>query len=224
MSTETAGAPAGADTAATTSAGAARGLLASRLLASRLFWAGYGTVLAVMGNRLWAWPLSGVQVLELAGTIVLFAALAQPVTGRPVLTAIRWHHLVWAHRNTLLPGAFVILVAAEKPPAWAAGVDALLLAGYLLLTDALSLPPSVMRRIASPLSLLALTAAAVGVTGLLALPASAGAYRPILAAVGAATALAAGVATAFGSAEERRVGSPAGPNAETGPKKARDRS
>jgi hypothetical protein len=195
---------------AETSNTADAGTAATRgLLTNRLFWAGYGTALAVMGTRLplWTWPPDTVQPLELAFTIVLFAALAQPYTGRPVLTSVRIHHLAVAHRNTLLPGAFVILVATEKPPAWAAGVDALLLAGYLLLIDALTVPAGVLRRIASPASLLALAALIAGATALVALPASAGAYRPILAAAAAAAALGAALATAFGSAEERRVGS-----------------
>lgn len=226
---------ASAETAADTSGAAAdegRGSVAGgtgtvrRLLTSRAFWAGYGVLMAVMGTRLpmWSWPPAADQVAELAFAVVAFAALAQPYTGRPVLASMRLHHMAAAHRNTLLVGAFVTLVAGEKPPSWAAAVDALLLAGYLLMADALTVPAGVMRRLASPGFLLALAALIAGATALVAIPSSAGSYRPILAAAGAAAALAAALATAFGSAEERRVGSAGEPNAETGPRRARDRS
>ena len=179
------------------------------LLISRTFWAGYGIALAVMGTRLplWTWPPQGGQVIELTFCAVVFAALAQPYVGRPVLASMRFHELALVHRNTLLPGAFVVLVACEKPPVWAAGVDALLLAGYLVLIDALTIPPHVRQRIASPAFLLALVAAVAGSTALLSLKAAGGSYRPVLAAVAAAAALGAALVTAFGSAEERRVGS-----------------
>jgi hypothetical protein len=196
------------------------------LLASSTFWAGYGVALAVMGTRLplWSWPPRGGQVLELAFCAVVFAALAQPYVGRPVVASMLFHNLAMAHRNTLLPGAFVVLVACEKPPAWAAGVDALLLAGYLVLTDALTIPPHVRKRIASPAFLLALVAVVAGSTALLSLKATDGSYRPVLVAAAAAAALGAALATAFGRAEVRRVGSAGDPNADTGPKNARDRS
>lgn len=196
------------------------------LLAGRTFWAAYGVAMAVMGTRLplWSWPPRPGQIFELSFCTVVFATLAQPYVGRPVLASMRLHNLARVHRNTLLPGAFVILVACEKPPVWAAGVDAALLAGYLVLTDALTVPPHVLRRIASPAFLLALAAVIAGATALVALPAADGSYRPVLAAVAAAAALGAALATAFGRAEERRVGSAREPNAETGPKRARDRS
>ncbi|MEY9907342.1 hypothetical protein ABIA35_003571 [Catenulispora sp. MAP12-49] len=179
------------------------------LLATRGFWAGYGVAMAVMGVRLpmWSWPPQTDQVVVLLFATVIFAALAQPYTGRPVLASMRMHHMALAHRNTLLVGAFVILVAVGKPQAWAAGVDALLLAGYLVLTDALTVPPRVLKRIASPAFLIALVAVIAGATALVALPAADDAYRPILVAVAGAAALGAAMATAFGSAEERRVGS-----------------
>jgi len=179
------------------------------LLVSRTFWAGYGVALAVMGTRLplWSWPPQGGQIAELAFCAVVFAALAQPYVGRPVLASMHFHDLAVVHRNTLLPGAFVVLVACEKPAAWAAGVDALLLAGYLVLTDALTVPPHVRKRIASPAFLLALVAAVAGATALLSLNATDGTYRPVLVAAAAAAALGAALATAFGRAEERRVGS-----------------
>ena len=188
-----------------------------RLIASRTFWAGYGAVLAVMGTRLpmWSWPPTGRQVGGLLVTVVVFAALAQPYTGRPVLGSMRAPRVALVHRNTLLVGGFALLVAGGKVPPWAAGVDALLLAGYLVLIDALTVPAAVLRRIASPAFLLALAALVAGATALVALPASAGSYRPVLSAAAAAAALGAAVATAFGtgsrtgfgSAEERRVGS-----------------
>jgi hypothetical protein len=195
-------------------------------LAGRWFWSLYGVLLAVMGTRLpmWTWPPHPGQVVELVFCAAAFAGLAQPYLGRPVLPAMRLHELAVVHRNTLLVGAFVVLVACEKPPAWAAGVDALLLAAYLVLTDVLTVPPRVLRRIAAPAFLLALTAVIAGTTALIGLPASGGSYRPALAAIAAAAALGAAVATAFGNAEERRVGSPGEPHAETGPKEARDRS
>jgi hypothetical protein len=196
------------------------------LLINPTFWAAYGVVMAAMGTRLpmWSWPPKAGQVLELAFCVVVFAALAQPYTGRPVLASMRIHHVATVHRNTLLVGGFVVLVACEKPQAWAAGVDAVLLAGYLLLTDSLTVPPGVRRRTASPVFLIALVALIAGATALVALPASSGAYRPVLVAVAAAAAVGAALATAFGSAEQRRVGSAGEPKAETGPKKARDRS
>ncbi|MEY9860976.1 hypothetical protein ABH935_006614 [Catenulispora sp. GAS73] len=179
------------------------------LLVSPLFWAAYGIVMAVMGTRvpMWSWPPKAESVLELAFCVVVFSALAQPYTGRPVLTSMRIHHVATVHRNTLLVGAFVVLVACEKPQAWAAGVDAVLLAGYLLLTDVLTIPPGVLRRTASPVFLITLAALIAGATALVALPASSGAYRPVLVAIAAAAAVGAALATAFGSAEERRVGS-----------------
>ena len=179
------------------------------ILTSRTFWAGDGIVLAIMGTRLpmWSWPPKSGQVIELLFCAVVFPALAQPYVGRPVLAAMRVHQIAGVHRNTLLVGAFVTLVACEKPQAWAAGVDALLLAGYLVLTDSITVPLRVLRRIASPAFLLALVAVIAGTTGLVALPATSGSYRPTLVAVAAAAALGAAVATAFGSAEERRVGS-----------------
>ncbi|MEY9935352.1 hypothetical protein ABH926_010033 [Catenulispora sp. GP43] len=179
------------------------------LLASRGFWAGYGVLMAVMGARLpmWSWPPHAGQLVELLFAAVMFAALAQPYTGRPVLASMRMHHMALAHRNTLLVGVFVALVASGKPQAWAAGVDALLLAGYLVLTDALTVPPRVLKRIASPAFLITLVAVIGGATALVALPAADDAYRPLLVAAAGAAALAAAMATAFGSAEERRVGS-----------------
>jgi hypothetical protein len=47
-----------------------------------------------------------------------------------------------------------------------------------------------------------------GATALLSLKAADGSYRPVLVAAAAAAALGAALATAFGRAEERRVGSP----------------
>ena len=173
------------------------------------FWAGYGLAMAVMGTRLpmWSWPPDPGQVVELVFCAVAFAMLAQPYVGRPVLASMRLHHLASVHRNTLLPGAFAVLVACEKPPAWAAGVDALLLAGYLVLTDALTVPPRVLRRIASPAFLVALAAVIAAATALVSLPAASGTYRPVLVAAAAAAALGAALATAFGKGEQRRVGS-----------------
>lgn len=178
-------------------------------LAGRWFWSAYGVLMAVMGTRLplWTWPPHPGQVVELVFCTGAFAVLAQPYLGRPVLPAMRLHHLAAVHRNTLLAGAFVVLVACEKPPAWAAGIDALLLAGYLVLTDVLTVPPRVLKRVAAPAFLLALAALVAGSTALIGLPASDGTYRPALVAVAAAAALGAAVATAFGTAEERRVGS-----------------
>lgn len=179
------------------------------LLTSRLFWAGYGVLMAVMGTRLpvWSWPPPPDQIVLLAFCGPVFAALAQPYVGRPVLAAMRVHHVALAHRNTLLTGGFVMLVACERPPAWAAGIDALLLAGYLVLTDVVTVAPGILRRTASRPFLLTLLAVIAGATALVALPASSGAYRPILAAAAGAAALGAALATAFGSAEVRRVGS-----------------
>ena len=191
------------------------------LLTSPLFWAGYGVLMAVMGTRLpmWSWPPPPDQILLLGFCVLVFAALAQPYVGRPVLAAVRVNHVAIAHRNTLLTGGFVMLVACEKPPAWAAGVDALLLAGYLVLTDVITVPPGVLRRTASPAFLLLLLAVIAGATALVALPSSSGAYRPILAAAAGAAALGAALATAFGRAEVRRVGSTGQPKAETVPDK-----
>lgn len=178
-------------------------------LAGRWFWSGYGILLAVMGTRLpiWTWPARSEQVVEVVFCAGVFAVLAQPYLGRPVLPSMRLHHLATVHRNSLLVGAFVVLVACEKPPAWAAGVDALLLAGYLVLTDLVTVAPRVLKRIAAPAFLLALVALIAGSTALVGLPPSGGSYRPALVAIAAAAALGAAVATAFGNAEERRVGS-----------------
>ena len=179
------------------------------LLTSPLFWAAYGVVMAAMGTRLpmWSWPPDLGQVVELAFCAGVFAVLAQPYTGRPTLASMRIHYVAAAHRNTLLVGAFVVLVACEKPQVWAAGVDAALLAGYLLLTDSVTVPPGVLRRTASPAFLIALAALIAGTTALVAVPASSGAYRPVLVALAGATAVGAALATAFGSAEQGRVGS-----------------
>ena len=179
------------------------------LLQRPTFWAAYGVVMAVMGTRLpmWTWPPKFGQVVELAFCVVIFAALAQPYTGRPVLMSMRIHNVAIVHRNTLLVGGFVVLVACEKPQAWASGVDAALLAGYLLLTDSLTIPPGVLRRTASPAFLIALTALIVGATALVALPATSGTYRPVLVAVAGAAAVGAALATAFGNAGGQRVGS-----------------
>lgn len=179
-------------------------------LASRWFWSAYGILLAVMGARLpmWTWPARSEQVVELVFCAGVFAVLAQPYLGRPVLPSMRLHHLATVHRNSLLVGAFVVLVACEKPPAWAAGIDALLLAGYLVLTDMVTVAPRVLKRLAAPAFLLALVALIAGTTALIGLPPSSGSYRPALAAIAGAAALGAAVVTAFGNAEERRVGSP----------------
>jgi hypothetical protein len=179
------------------------------LLTNRAFWAGYGVVMAVMGTRLAVWdgPPSGGRIVGAALCAVLFAALAQPYLGRPVLASMRLHHIARVHRNTLLVGLFVLLVAGQKPPVWAAGVDALLLAGYLLLIDAISVPPAMLRRIAAPAFLLGLAVLIAGTTALVALPASTAAYRPVLVAAAALAALGAALATAFGSGDARRVGS-----------------
>jgi hypothetical protein len=179
------------------------------VLTSRVFWAGYGVVMAAVGARLpaWDWPPSVDKIVVLAVCALVFAGLAQPYLGRPVPASMRLHHVALVHRNTLLVALFVAVVAAQKPPAWVAGLDALVLAGYLLLTDAITMPAAMLRRIASPASLLALAGLIAGATALVGLPASTAEYRPILVAGAAAAALGAAVATAFGSGEERRVGS-----------------
>ncbi|MFL6116081.1 MAG: hypothetical protein ACJ786_32720 [Catenulispora sp.] len=172
-------------------------------------WAGYGVLLAVMGSGLpfGNWPPDVPHLAELGFTAVLFATLAQPYQGRPVVTTMRLHRLARVHRNTLLVGAFVLLVASNPAPAWAAGIDALLLTGYLVLLDLIAMPAATARRLLSPAFLAGLAALIAGATALAALPASDAAYRPVLAAVAAAAALAAVVATAFGRGERRRVGS-----------------
>jgi hypothetical protein len=179
------------------------------LVTNRTFWAGYGAAMAVMGTRIPVWdgPPSVGRIVATALCAVVFAALAQPYLGRPVLVSHRLHHIARVHRNTLLVGLFVLLVAGQKPPAWAAGVDALLLAGYLLSIDAISVPPAMLRRIAAPLFLLGLAALIAGTTALVALPASTAGYRPMLVAAAAVAALGTALATAFGSGEQRRVGS-----------------
>jgi hypothetical protein len=179
------------------------------LPANLAFWAGYGVLMAVMGSGLpfWSWPPDLPHVLDLVFCAVVFAILAQPYQGRPVVTAMRLHRLARVHRNTLLVGAFVVLVATNPAPAWAAGVDALLLAGYLVLLDMISMPAVTARRLLSPAFLAGLAALIAGATALVALPASDSAYRPVLVAVAAAAALGAVVATAFGRGERRRVGS-----------------
>jgi hypothetical protein len=178
------------------------------LITTRMFWAGYGVAMAAMGTLpAWSWPPNAGQVVELIFNVLVFAVLALPYVGRPVLESMRLHHIALVHRNTLLVALFVVLVASARPPAWAAGIDALLLAGYLLLIDALTLPPAVLRRTASPVFLLGLAALVGGATALVALPASSGVYRPVLVAAAGAAAFGAALATAFGSAGERRVGS-----------------
>jgi hypothetical protein len=176
---------------------------------NRPFWGVYGAAMAVMGSGLpfWTWPPDFTRVGILLFSLPASMLLAQPYLGRPVVSAMRLHRLAVVHRNTLLVGLFALLVATYRPPAWAAGVDALLLAGYLLLMDVVSIPAATLRRLASPVLLIGLTALIAGSTALVALPASDASYRPALAAVAAAAALAAAVATAFGRAEARRVGS-----------------
>ena len=190
--------------------GPGTGLGAGAVLpANRPFWAGYGVLMAVMGSGLpfWSWPPGLSRVADLVFCTVVFAILAQPYQGRPVVTAMRLHRLARVHRNTLLVGAFVLLVASNPAPAWAAGVDALLLAGYLVLLDVISMPVATVRRLLSPAFLAGLAALIAGATALVALPASDSAYRPVLVAVAAAAALGAVVATAFGRGAQRRVGS-----------------
>ncbi|GAA1994740.1 hypothetical protein [Catenulispora subtropica] len=176
---------------------------------NRPFWAGYGVAMAVMGVGLpfWTWPPDFTDVFVLLAAVGTFMLLAQPYLGRPVVASMRLHRLAVVHRNTLLVGLFAVLVATHQPPVWAAGVDAVLLAGFLLLMDLVSIPAATLRRLVPPVLVIGLAALIAGSTALVALPASDASYRPILAAVAAAAALAAGVATAFGRAEARRVGS-----------------
>lgn len=176
---------------------------------NRAFWAGYGAAMAVMGSGLpfWDWPPRDADVVVLAFCVTVFSFLAQPYLGRPVVPAMRLQELAAVHRNTLLVGMFCVLVATKQPPLWAAGVDAALLAGFLLLMDMVSIPAATLRRLLSPALLLGVAALVAGATALVALPGSDAAYRPVLAAVAAAAALTVGVATAFGRAGGRRVGS-----------------
>ncbi|NUP54163.1 MAG: hypothetical protein HOW97_43630 [Catenulispora sp.] len=179
------------------------------LIGSRMFWAGYGAVLAAMGSGVpfWDWPPRISDVVVLVLNVAVFGFLAQPYLGRPVVTAMRAYRLAVVHRNTLLVGLFCVLVAVKEPPAWAAGVDAVLLAGYLLLLDVVHIPAATLRRLLSPALLLGVAVLIGGSTALVSLPASDAAYRPILAACAAGAALAAAVATGFGRGSGRRVGS-----------------
>jgi hypothetical protein len=176
---------------------------------NRPFWAAYGMAMAVMGSGLpfWSWPTEPARLTVLVFSIGAFAFLAQPHLGRPVVSSMRVHNLAIVHRNTLLVGLFVLLVASYQPPAWAAGVDALLLAGYLLLLDLVTIPTTTFRRLTSPAVVIVLAALVIGSTALIAIPATDASYRPLLAALAAATALAAALSTAFTRAETRRVGS-----------------
>lgn len=179
------------------------------LIGSRTFWAGYGAALAAAGSGVpfWDWPPRVSDLVVLVFGVTVFGFLGQPYLGRPVVPAMRVHRLAVVHRNTLLVGLFCVLVAAKQPPAWAAGVDATLLAGYLLLLDVVNIPAATLRRLLPPALLLGVAVLIGGTTALVALPASDAAYRPVLAAVAAGAALAAAVATAFGRGAGRRVGS-----------------
>ncbi|GAA2059397.1 hypothetical protein GCM10009839_82160 [Catenulispora yoronensis] len=179
------------------------------VLTNRLFWALYGVAMAVMGSGLpfWDWPPSSTDVEVLVFCTLVFAGLAQPYAGRPVVAAMRVHRLAAVHRNTLLIALYVTLVATKQPPLWAVAVDAALLCGYLLLIDAVTVPLATLRRLASPPLLAGTAALTAGAVALVALPGSDAAYRPVLAALAGAAALTAAVATAFGRGETRRVGS-----------------
>jgi hypothetical protein len=179
------------------------------LTVNRTFWSAYGAAMAVMGSGLpfWDWPPRDTDVAVLVFCAVVYPFLAQPYLGRPVVAAMRVHQLALVHRNTVLVALYCVLVATKQPPLWAVGVDAALLAGYLVLMDVVTIPAATLRRLLSPALLLGVAALVAGATALVALPGSDAAYRPVLAAGAAAAALAAGVATAFGRAGGRRVGS-----------------
>src|SRR5260221_7403079 len=152
------------------------------LLTSPLLWVLWGLAMAAMGVRLpeWTWPPDGGRIAGLTTCAVAAAVLARPYPGRPVVSSASWHHTLVVHRNTLLSAGFVVLVANEPPKVWEAGVDAALLAGYLLLVDAATMPAPALRRIANPPFLLGLAALIAVSTALIALPGSSSTARKLV--------------------------------------------
>jgi hypothetical protein len=175
--------------------------------------------MAAMGVRVpeWTWPPGAARLVGFTACAVAGAVLARPHTGRPVIDSARWHNVLLLHRNTLLSAGFVVLVATEPPKVWEAAVDAALLAGYLLMLDAVTMPVPVLRRVAGPWFLLGLAGLVAAATAIVALPGSDATVRKVVVAVAAATVLTVAVAAGFRAGDTRRVGSRGIPKAD--PKK-----
>lgn len=190
------------------------------LLRSPLPWVLWGVAMAAMGLGVtrWEWPPTpgGIAALSLCSLAAAVASI--PYTGRQVVVSTRIHHNLVIHRNTLLSAGFVILVAGGHPPrVWEVAVDSALLAGYLLMLDAVTVPAPVLRRLAHPGFLLAAAALTAAATALVALPGSDSTLREVVVALAAAAVLAVALATGFRAADARRVGSAGTP--QTDPKK-----
>jgi hypothetical protein len=203
-----AGGPAGRPTDRAESQSAPRSL--DTLLESPVLWVLWGVAMAVMGIGVpeWDWPPGAGGVAGLVLCVVLAALAAQPYTGRQIIVSSHFHHKLAIHRNTLLSAGFVVLVAGQRPPAvWEAAVDAALLAGYLLLLDAATVPFPVLRRLAHPLFLLGAAGLTAAATALIALPGTDSTLREVAVTAASVSMLAVAMATGFRTAESRRVGS-----------------
>jgi len=190
------------------------------LLRSPLPWVLWGVAMAAMGLGVarWDWPPTSGGVAALAFCSVAAAVASIPYTGRQVVVSTRIHHNLVIHRNTLLPTGFVILVAGGDPPRiWEVAVDSALLAGYLLMLDAVSVPAPVLRRLAHPGFLLGAAALTAAATALVALPGSDATLREVVVALAAVAVLGVTLATGFRAGDTRRVGSAGTP--QTDPKK-----
>ena len=189
-------------------------------LRSPVPWVVWGLAMAAMaaGVGRWDWPPTGGDIVGLALCSVGAVAASIPYTGRQVVISTRIHHNLVIHRNTLLPVGFVFLVASGHPPRiWEVAVDSALLAGYLLMLDAVTVPAPVLRRLAHPGFLLAAAALTAAATVLVALPGSASALRGVVVAIAAVAVLSVALATGFRAGDTRRVGSARTP--QTDPKK-----
>jgi hypothetical protein len=191
-----------------------------RILRSPLPWVLWGLAMAVMGLGVpeWDWPPGTGGIMALAACSIAAALAATPYTGRQVIITTHLHHNLVIHRNTLLSVGFIALLAGGHTPAvWEVAVDAALLAGYLLMLDAVSVPAPVLRRLAHPGFLLGAAGLTAAATALVALPGADSALREVAVAAAAVAVLAVAMATGFRSGETRRVGSPGTPK--TDPKK-----
>jgi hypothetical protein len=181
----------------------------TRILDSRFLWLALALAMAALAARVpeWTWPPSSGQIASLVICAFVAAILASPQSDRPVHHSNSWAVRALQHRNALLSAGFAAFIASNRPNLLEAWIDALLLAVYLLLLDAVTMPARVFQRMASPLFLGGLVALICASAAILALHGSTSAGRRIGVAAIALALVAAGTAAAFTPAETRRVGS-----------------